>query len=278
MKVILSRKGFDSKTGGYASPILPDGTMVSLPIPEFNTSIYYKDLMVNPNLSYLDLMSQLGMSGKYNTNSTAHLDPDTNDSILQRKYAWKAIFGQDNATGGHLKNQNIGTGDIFLFYGWFKNVISATNGYQYDPNDKHGKHIIWAYLQVGEKIEINSQKNYNASYLTHPHFENRNRTNNTAYIASDSLSFDKNISGAGVFKYNKNLVLSCDPNKRSLWELPLFFHPSYNTVVTYRKDIKLWNIKQNTCTLNTNIQAQDFVIYGNPCVEQWAKDIILNNI
>ena len=33
MKIILSRKGFDSENGGYASPILPDGSLVSLPIP-----------------------------------------------------------------------------------------------------------------------------------------------------------------------------------------------------------------------------------------------------
>ncbi len=28
MKIILSRKGFDSANGGQASPILPDGTML----------------------------------------------------------------------------------------------------------------------------------------------------------------------------------------------------------------------------------------------------------
>jgi len=33
MKLILSRKGFDSTYGGYPSPILPDGTLLSLPIP-----------------------------------------------------------------------------------------------------------------------------------------------------------------------------------------------------------------------------------------------------
>ena len=33
MKAILSRKGFNSAFGGYPSPILPGGEMVSLPIP-----------------------------------------------------------------------------------------------------------------------------------------------------------------------------------------------------------------------------------------------------
>ena len=34
MKVILSRKGMDSESGVMASPILPDGTLLSLPIPD----------------------------------------------------------------------------------------------------------------------------------------------------------------------------------------------------------------------------------------------------
>ena len=44
MKVILSRKGMDSESGRVASPILPDGTLLSLPIPiekaRKNTKIY----------------------------------------------------------------------------------------------------------------------------------------------------------------------------------------------------------------------------------------------
>ncbi|MHA1435339.1 MAG: hypothetical protein ACTSO7_15970 [Candidatus Heimdallarchaeota archaeon] len=38
MKVILSRKGFDSANGGYPSPILPDGTLLSIPIPSMKYS------------------------------------------------------------------------------------------------------------------------------------------------------------------------------------------------------------------------------------------------
>ena len=33
MKIILSRKGFDSGYGGMPSPILPNGIMLSMPIP-----------------------------------------------------------------------------------------------------------------------------------------------------------------------------------------------------------------------------------------------------
>ena len=40
MKVILSRKGFDSSNGGCPSPILSDGTLLSLPIPSADRDTY----------------------------------------------------------------------------------------------------------------------------------------------------------------------------------------------------------------------------------------------
>ena len=45
MRIILSRKGFDSQYGKQASPILPDGTMLSLTIPSDNDYFTYSDIM-----------------------------------------------------------------------------------------------------------------------------------------------------------------------------------------------------------------------------------------
>src|SRR5437763_11628659 len=42
-KIILSRKGFDSAAGGCASPVLPDGRLVSFPIPD-DEGVPYGDL------------------------------------------------------------------------------------------------------------------------------------------------------------------------------------------------------------------------------------------
>ena len=41
MKVIFSRKGFDSGFGGMPSPVLPDGTMLSMPIPSKGDLVHY---------------------------------------------------------------------------------------------------------------------------------------------------------------------------------------------------------------------------------------------
>ena len=40
MKIVLSRKGFDSQYGKQASPILPDGTLLSFPIPSEDDITY----------------------------------------------------------------------------------------------------------------------------------------------------------------------------------------------------------------------------------------------
>jgi hypothetical protein len=54
MKVILSRKGFDSEYGGYPSPILPDGRMIFLPIPLPDDSACYSSLIIKySNLNLL---------------------------------------------------------------------------------------------------------------------------------------------------------------------------------------------------------------------------------
>ena len=274
-KIILSRKGFDSGAGGYPSPILPDGTMISFPIPEDNAGILYSALKYK-DLPYLELMKQLGIK-KFNENSRVHLDPDINYSVMERKCdKWEAIFGQCDASASHLDNHKVKEGDIFIFFGWFRTTVKTSSGYKYDPKDKNGRHIIWGYMEIGQKIKI-TDKVYPEHYLMHPHFEDRNRGNNTAYIATDKLSFNPSLAGAGVLKYDESLVLSDNSEKKTIWKLPEFFHPDCNTVMTYHTDIKRWEKKGDCCLLRCVDRGQEFVIYEKPEIEQWAKDIILNN-
>jgi len=58
MKVIFSRKGFDSEFGGYPSPILPNGQIISLPIPDPEDDIRYSDVKAG-ELTCYDLMKGL---------------------------------------------------------------------------------------------------------------------------------------------------------------------------------------------------------------------------
>lgn len=277
-RIILSRKGFDSSCGGYPSPVLPDGTIISLPIPATNENVSttYKDLEYG-DLSYLDLMTQLGIK-KYTENSKVHFDPDINFSVVQRdEKNWKAVFGQCDISTSHLDINGVGKGDIFLFFGLFRQTIKTDKGYKFDP-DENEKHILWGYMEIGEIIKIKQGRTYPESYLKHPHFEDRNRGNNTAYIATDKLSFNPNIAGAGVFKFDESLVLSCDPKYKTTWKLPRFFHPDFGTQMTYHKDKDRWELKDDCCILKSVCRGQEFVISESPDVEKWTRNIILNNV
>ncbi len=77
--MILSRKGFDSTYGGCPSPILPYGTMVSMPIPGTSMDCKYSDISFPGGGTYLDAWDSLIPRGKKAMN--CHLDPDIRTCI-----------------------------------------------------------------------------------------------------------------------------------------------------------------------------------------------------
>lgn len=277
MKVILSRKGFDSSAGGYPSAIMPDGTLISFPIPDDNgvkTCIQYKDMNIDDGLTYQDLMEQLGI--KNHNETQVHLDPDLYPGIIKRNDGWKPVLGQSHAAQKHLSNNNIEMGDLFLFFGWFRKVQLVNNVYKYVPETD--RHVIWGYLQVGEIIKIDQTKEYDEWLEGHPHFKYRKRENNTAYIASEKLSFDNRINGAGVLNFHESLILTHGGQEnRSFWSLPKFLHPDYGTKMTYHENRNRWNIDGQRCTLQSVGRGQEFVVTGNTQIEEWAKSVILYN-
>jgi hypothetical protein len=95
MEIILSRKDFDSQSGGWASPIPPDDRMLSLPIPPRNGLANYEALPAGDGRFYLDIMSDLrrGHDGRLIlfhkswlpscARLKAHPDPDLVASTLE---------------------------------------------------------------------------------------------------------------------------------------------------------------------------------------------------
>lgn len=74
MKIVLSRKGFDSSCGGAASPILAHGTLFSVPIPSADSAMTYDELRVG-DWSVGSLVEDL-TTGRVRGRDGAHLDPD----------------------------------------------------------------------------------------------------------------------------------------------------------------------------------------------------------
>lgn len=271
MKVIFSRKGFDSKYGGYPSPILPDGRMVSLPIPREDET-RYSDLGIDDE-TYYDFMQRLRPEVKDNriwtelTKETrCHLDPDIYADVLPRYKDWRPCFGQVDAAQSHLENQDVQAGDLFLFFGWFRMVKPTEKG-----NLKfygRGFHSIFGYIEVGNIAKCREDYREPIWMRGHPHLMRKRRTsdNNTIYIANERLSWNSDIPGGGVFQFDQSLVLTKEGLSRSRWSLPDFFRSVY---ISYHSADSWKDGYFQSATI-----GQEFVIESSEEVEGWARGLI----
>jgi len=275
MKIILSRKGFDSERGAYPSPIMPDGSLISLPIPQKNDKIKYRDLNHSENLSYFDIMKQLRTwiktpenKEKLTPNTTCHLDPDLNKDVLPRPTGWKPIFGQINAAQTHLYNKGIGEGDLFLFFGTFRRTgYDEERNLQFKP-DASEIHLIFGYLQVGKVMRLDQNIQIPKWMRYHPHTDSNrlSEDNNTIYVAKDKLTFDHSKSGGGVFSFDEELVLTKNGKSKSRWNLdPIFkeVNISYHSEKNWKDDY-----------FQSTHRGQEFVIECNHEVEQYIIDLV----
>lgn len=278
MKIVLSRKGFDSKAGGGPSPILPDGTMLSLPIPEPSehegAGVPYSSLRVRGGLSYLDLMLQLGYRRPDEIRG-AHVDPDLVAQATQRAEGWRPIFGQSHAAQTHLANAGVDVGDLFLFFGLFRRTV------------RRGEKVAWAagsprvqalfgYLEVGEKIPVGRSITSELPWAAdHPHLRDVDRTNNTIYIAADRLSVDGAFPGAGTFRWSSKVCLSAATETASVWRLPACFGPPEAKPLTYHLDANRWQRNgDGTWRVQSVARGQEFVIEADDDLRTWALDLI----
>lgn len=132
MRIVLSRKGFDSVNGGKPSPILPDGTLFSLPIPDATetSGITYADINLCRGESIGTIVEDL-TNLCVRQNQFAHLDPDLRRAAYPRISGWRPLFGQAGGDQTHLTLQGVTLGDVFLFFGWFRQVEIAYRKYRY---------------------------------------------------------------------------------------------------------------------------------------------------
>ncbi|MFJ8090722.1 hypothetical protein ACIQ7N_21320 [Lysinibacillus sp. NPDC095746] len=272
-KVILSRKGFDSKSGGKPSPIL-NGNLISLPIPRAGSGDFYSDLAISPTESYLDVMQGLGIKHHYE----GHLDPDIRKSILQnRPVEWRGLFGQSGPSEGLLNKMKVGIGDIFLFFGWFKEAKIVDGKWKYIHNAKN-IHAIYGYLEVDEVFDIKNGEVLPSWANYHQHFRNREEygtKRNVIYMATESFTASSEKLGYGVFKYNEDLVLTKQGSKkRSLWELPSCFQEEKQK---FKCGLSEWNVNNDGCVETQPLgQVQEIYVSDNPKVVAWAEKLISN--
>ncbi len=148
MRIIFSRKGFDSAAGGGPSPIVA-GRPISLPIPAGVASrTTYGDLG-------LGVLAARASRGKLGAGDLCHHDP----MFREDGTCW---FGQCGAAQTHLDRQGVGLGDVFVFFGLFRE--ERDDGSRGDPH-----HRIFGYLRVEEIISLTGGAPKALTEAGHPH-------------------------------------------------------------------------------------------------------------
>lgn len=281
MKIIFSRKGHDSAAGKIPSPIFPDGTMYSLPIPAGQEPKLSDVKCFDKSLGYI--VGQL-RKDKRAGDRGAHLDPDLDIQARPRKPGWLPCFGQVGNAQAHLSNQNIGGGDLFLFFGWYRAVIESNGSLIYKPEAKD-LHCLFGWLQVGNIYHPGSADNPAPDWASdHPHVryadDYKKAGNNTLYIAASKLKIPglkSRIEGGGIFKNHKDsLRLSAPGHNKSIWRLPHFFYPSDSgPLLSFHSDVSRWSKDKRGVLLEAVGRGQEFVLDCDyyPEAFDWLKKL-----
>jgi hypothetical protein len=260
MKIILSRKGFDSKNGGCPSPIMPDDTLLSLPIPEDDACIKYSELQYGGH-TYKEIIEGL-MPG--NNFENCHLDPDIRDGIRKEPVdGWKPAFGQRDGALGYLRNAGVTVGDLFLFFGLFRKAENFNGSIRFIPGEKPA-HIVFGYMEIGAILDKPEDI---AKYNWHPHATNKhyNQKRNALYLPSEKSSLCP--SGCGILSYRQDRVLTKPGKSPATWEKHKFLMP--HSIIGNRQN----SSKDDDGLYYAGIW-QEIVLNPNKEAEKWAKKLI----
>ena len=253
-RIILSRKGFDTQNGGFPSPICPDGTLISIPIPSKYNDDCYKYLNFDCNNRHISTIlndltnNQIKINGKikvvdYNdTKFKCHYDPQIIDDYF--------TLGQTGKALNHLDNQGVNVGDMFVFYGLFQKIDFFNNKWQYIEKPFH---YIFAYMIVEDILDVNPKymNSQKYSFLNkHPHLQ-KNFLKKYPY---------SKIYIGRKFKYfhfdEKRIITDLvDFEGVSKWKIPLDF--DFSDSISFIKNMKVSN---GYCYIQHKGPGQEFVI------------------
>lgn len=253
MKIILSRKGFDSANGGCPSPIIGD-RFLSLPIPSHD-NVSFADLSFDGR-SYLELLrtwNRKNPKAKYFCNGCGapllgcHADPDLENG-------W---FGQIGSAQGYLKNQGVGPGDIFLFFGRFQLADANTLT---PMKDEPIIHAVYGWLEVAnvltDRDEIKKHKG-------HPHACEARLADksNALYVGRCGLLPFTDYNGDNVLTLNQG-----KQSKTATWRMldSLKVKDRMNHAKNPEEGIYYQGIWQE-------------LVLDHPDAEAWALDLIHNH-
>jgi hypothetical protein len=221
MKIILSRKGFDTDNGGVPGPIIsrpnagsnslvfvppkspaynytPAGDPVFFPIPREADPLTYDQITIKsvPLTPAVTQLSSINPGAGVPAWFGAHLDPDLDSNSISRLPNWRPTLG---STQGHLKNVN--SGDLFLFFGLFQEAQAQQTPFRtqwiYVPNSEP-LNILFGWLQIETVFQRVGRKPVDPSAVLsqypwlfqHPHLKQKywDDLDNLLFTASATLS------------------------------------------------------------------------------------------
>lgn len=269
MKVILSRKGFDSENGKIPSVFMPNGDVVSFPIPS-PEKLRYSDLKYGHDSLAKIISDLIGRRG----DGHCHLDPDIEISRHSHKPSnWVPGFGQCSSSLGYLKNTVVvEPGDLFLFFGWFRAAEKVGESYRYmkgrdDFYLSNDLHVIWGYLQVGEIISDFKRKVKLLPWHPHSAACRAGDPSDTIFVARKYLSFAPSRPGAGLLPFSRSRVLTMEGASKATWKPNQVYMPA--NVIGNRK-----NSAKGDGVYYSGIW-QELGLKETKVAERWARDIIL---
>ncbi|MFH1690248.1 MAG: hypothetical protein ABIE42_08425 [Candidatus Eisenbacteria bacterium] len=266
MKIILSRKGFDSSSGGIPSPILPSGRLCSLPIPdrsEDSGSVPFSSISCD-GFDLGAVVERLSR-GRVPADSLAHLDPDLDSNSLEREVGWRPLFGQSGSAQSHLEGMGVGAGDLFLFYGWFRQTELFKGELRY-ASGSPDIHMLFGWLQVDRVVSAADTGVMPAWARYHPHASRKTHpSKDVVYVSAAQATVDGRdvgVHGAGILgDYSPRLQLTEPGQTRSVWKLPAWFSPrGRNSVLSYHASRGRWEELGEWVRLRTVGRGQEFVL------------------
>lgn len=277
MKLILSRKAFDSGSGKVPNPILDDGAMLPMPIPDKNSRIRYQDITIAGH--NLGEVAPGLTKERVRAEHFAHLDPDLIDSAYPREPGWRPTFGQVGSAQSVLAREGVGPGDLFLFFGWFRRATAAGGRFRFVPGAPD-LHVLWGWMQIDEVIPVGSVEHPDWMKY-HPHLAGTRGQGNTIYVARDNLSLsgvDLDVPGAGVFShFDSRLQLTKPGSSRSLWRLPSWIAPTAaRPALGFHSDGSRWQRSGDHVDLRSAARGQEFVLGAEwyPEAIDWVRDLL----
>ena len=195
----------------------------------------------------------------------------------------KSAFGQVGAAQRHLDNEVVKAGDLFLFFGWFRDVERRDGKWRYRPRSR-SVHRLFGWLQVGERIHVGNAtaevRERRIDPRRHPHLHGWWATSNTIYTATRRLTAPGvagGVLGAGLFKGKRPHVLTRDDAaSRSEWELPGFFRPDgKHRGLSYHRHRGQWEKHDRGARLRAVARGQEFVFdaTGVRGVDTWLATL-----